>query len=363
MTTGQSTQIEIGGRILTLETGRIAKQADGAVVVRYGETVVLATVVASKSAVEGQDFFPLSVDYRERAYAGGRIPGGFFKREGRPAEKEILTSRLIDRPIRPLFPDGFRNEVQVICLVVSGDQDNDPDVLAMNGASAALAAAAALVSLPLTVGALRGINAMLPPSNRVFDLTLDGAVVAATMGLAAVSTLVFGLIPAMKLIRVDVNPAQQTQGARQTGGKAAARFRATLTTAQIALSMALLVLAGWFAQSLANVARVNIAALASLARAPAAPKVVRLDVRGLDDETTLLFVPDPNPAVGYEVLARPTDISSWTRRFPADRSGRVRIPLSKDHWLFALRAIGPGGQPSLAVFPLPLKAGDPWPPK
>ncbi|HET7608958.1 MAG TPA: FtsX-like permease family protein, partial [Gammaproteobacteria bacterium] len=121
-----------------------------------------------------------------------------------------------------------------------------------------LAAAAALVSLPLTVGALRGINAMLPPSNRVFDLTLDGAVVAATMGLAAVSTLVFGLIPAMKLIRVDVNPAQQTQGARQTGGKAAARFRATLTTAQIALSMALLVLAGWFAQSLANVARVDL---------------------------------------------------------------------------------------------------------
>jgi putative ABC transport system permease protein len=121
-----------------------------------------------------------------------------------------------------------------------------------------LAAAAAVVSLPLTVGALRGINAMLPPSNRVFDLTLDGAVVAATMGLAAVSTLVFGLIPAMKLIRVDVNPAQQTQGARQTGGKAAARFRATLTTAQIALSMALLVLAGWFAQSLTNVARVDL---------------------------------------------------------------------------------------------------------
>jgi hypothetical protein len=112
-----------------------------------------------------------------------------------------------------------------------------------------------------------------------------------------------------------------------------------------------------------NVARVNIAALASLARAPAAPKIVRLDVRGLDEETTLLFVPDPNPAVGYEVLARPTDISTWTRRFPADRSGQVRIPLSKDHWLFALRAISPGGHPSLAVFPLPLKAGDPWPPK
>jgi predicted permease len=121
-----------------------------------------------------------------------------------------------------------------------------------------LAAAAALVSTPLTMGALRGIEAMLPPSNRVFDLTLDGTVVAATIGLAVVSTLVFGLIPALKLIRVDVNPARETQGTRHTGGKAAARFRATLTTAQIALSMALLVLAGWFAQSLANVARVDL---------------------------------------------------------------------------------------------------------
>ena len=127
-----------------------------------------------------------------------------------------------------------------------------------------LAAAAALVSMPLTMSALRGIEAMLPPSNRVFDLTLDGAVVAAAIGLAALSTLVFGLIPALKLIRVDVNPAQQTQGARQTGGKAAARFRATLTTAQIALSMALLVLAGWFAQSLANVARVDLGFRAEL---------------------------------------------------------------------------------------------------
>src|SRR5688572_28812883 len=121
-----------------------------------------------------------------------------------------------------------------------------------------LAAAAALASMPLTMSALRGIEAMLPLSNRVLDLTLDGTVIASTIVLAVLSTLVFGLIPALKLIRVDVNPAQQTQGARQTGGKAAARFRATLTTAQIALSMALLVLAGWFAQSLANVARVDL---------------------------------------------------------------------------------------------------------
>jgi predicted permease len=121
-----------------------------------------------------------------------------------------------------------------------------------------LAAAAALASTPLTIGALRGIEGMLPPSNRVFDLTLDGTVVAATIGLAILSTLVFGLMPALKLVRIDVNPAHQTQSTRQTGGKAAARFRTTLTTAQIALSMALLVLAGWFAQSLANVAKVDL---------------------------------------------------------------------------------------------------------
>jgi polyribonucleotide nucleotidyltransferase len=131
-------QIDISGRSLSLETGKVAKQADGAVEVRYGGSVVLATVVAAKSAKESQDFFPLTVEYRERAYAGGRIPGGYFKREGAPVKKEILTSRLIDRPIRPLFPDGFRNEVQIICLAISGDQENDPDVLAMNGASAAL---------------------------------------------------------------------------------------------------------------------------------------------------------------------------------------------------------------------------------
>ncbi len=123
---------------MTIETGKVAKQADGAVVVRYGGSMVLATCVAAKGAKEAQDFFPLTVEYRERAYAGGRIPGGYFKREGAPVKKETLTARLIDRPIRPLFPDGFRNEVQVICLTISGDQENDPDILAMNGASAAL---------------------------------------------------------------------------------------------------------------------------------------------------------------------------------------------------------------------------------
>jgi polyribonucleotide nucleotidyltransferase len=128
----------INGTELSLETGKVAKQADGAVVVRCGGTIVLATVVATKTPMEGRDFLPLTVEYRERAYAGGKIPGGFFKREGRPDEKETLTCRLIDRPIRPLFPKGFRNEMQVIDLVISADTENDPDVLAMLGSSAAL---------------------------------------------------------------------------------------------------------------------------------------------------------------------------------------------------------------------------------
>ncbi|QCI78897.1 polyribonucleotide nucleotidyltransferase [Hankyongella ginsenosidimutans] len=131
-------EITWGGRKLTLETGRIARQADGAVLATYGETAVLCTVVGAKSVKEGQDFFPLTVHYQEKFFAAGRIPGGFFKREGRPTEKETLVSRLIDRPIRPLFPEGFYNEVLVICQTVSYDGENDPDIVAMVGASAAL---------------------------------------------------------------------------------------------------------------------------------------------------------------------------------------------------------------------------------
>src|SRR6202050_4348996 len=133
-----SVEIDWGGRPLKLETGKIARQADGAVMATYGETVVLATVVAAKSPREGVDFLPLTVDYQEKTYAAGRIPGGYFKREGRPTEKETLVSRLIDRPIRPLFVDGWRNETQVIATVLSHDMENDPDIVAMVGASAAL---------------------------------------------------------------------------------------------------------------------------------------------------------------------------------------------------------------------------------
>ena len=131
-------EIEWAGRKLVLETGKVARQADGAVLASYGETSVLATVVSAKAAKPGQDFFPLTVNYQEKAFAAGRIPGGYFKREGRPSEKETLVSRLIDRPIRPLFPEGYRFDTQVVVTVLSHDMENDPDILAMVAASAAL---------------------------------------------------------------------------------------------------------------------------------------------------------------------------------------------------------------------------------
>ncbi len=134
----QKLEIELGGRPFSMETGKVAKQASGSVVVQYGETVVLVTAVSSEEKREGIDFLPLTVNYQEMTYAAGRIPGGFFKREGRPTDREILTSRFIDRPLRPLFPKGFQNETQVIATVLSADSDNDPSVLGMIGASTAL---------------------------------------------------------------------------------------------------------------------------------------------------------------------------------------------------------------------------------
>src|SRR5262245_55515373 len=148
-------QAQVNKQALSIETGKVAKQADGAVVVRCGGTMVLSTVVAARQPIEGRDrdFLPLTVEDRERAYAGGRIPGGFFKREGRPDEKETLTCRLIDRPLRPLFPKGVRNELQIINLVISADDENDPDVLAMVGSSAAVALSGIPFSGP--IGAVR----------------------------------------------------------------------------------------------------------------------------------------------------------------------------------------------------------------
>src|SRR5215470_9201914 len=150
-----SVHTSINATSLSIETGKVAKQADGAVIVRTGGTMVLSTVVAARAPMEGRDrdFLPLTVEYRERAYAGGRIPGGFFKREGRPDERETLTCRLIDRPLRPLFPKGFRNELQIINLVISADDENDPDMLAVVGSSAAVAVSGLPFSGP--IGAVR----------------------------------------------------------------------------------------------------------------------------------------------------------------------------------------------------------------
>src|SRR6188474_3643370 len=169
-------EIEWGGRPLILETGKVARQADGAVLATYGETVVLATVVSAKEPKPGFDFFPLTVNYQERTYAAGRIPGGYFKREGRPTEKETLVSRLIDRPIRPLFVDGWRNETQVIVTVLSHDMENDPDIVALVAASAALTISGAPFKGPIggaRVGFINNEYVLNPALDEMPESQLD----------------------------------------------------------------------------------------------------------------------------------------------------------------------------------------------
>ena len=175
------TEVDLGGRTLTLSTGKLAKQAHGAVRAQFGDTVVLATACAQDSPREGIDFFPLTCDYREFFSAAGKIPGGFFKREGRPTEKEILTSRLIDRPIRPLFEDGFRNETQVVALVLSADMENDPDVVGLNAACAALYLSEIPFHTPLgavRVGTVDGEFVINPTNEQREESALDLIVVA-----------------------------------------------------------------------------------------------------------------------------------------------------------------------------------------
>jgi len=172
--------LEFGGRTFTIETGKVAKQADGSVTVRYGDTVVLVTATADRREKQGISFLPLTVDYRENTYAAGKIPGGFFKREGRPNEKETLTSRLIDRPIRPLFPKGWACETQVIALVLSADLANDPDVLAVTGASAALYISDVPFSTPIAavrVGLVDGQFVLNPTYEQMESSRLDLVVV------------------------------------------------------------------------------------------------------------------------------------------------------------------------------------------
>lgn len=184
-------ETEFAGKKLVFETGKIARQADGAVMVTYGGTQVLCCVTGSKSVKEGQDFFPLSVHYQEKTYAAGKIPGGFFKREAKPSEKEVLTSRLIDRPIRPLFPKGFLNEVQVIATVVSHDLENDPDMVAMLGCSAALTISGIPFMGPIggcRVGMINGEYVVNPTLQEMEESNLDLVVAGTQEGVLMVES-------------------------------------------------------------------------------------------------------------------------------------------------------------------------------
>src|SRR5215472_14025242 len=180
-----------GGKRLSFETGNLAKPAHGASVVRIGDNVVLATATANAEPREGVDFFPLTVDYREYTYAGGRIPGGFIKREGRPSEREILTSRQIDRPVRPLFPEGFRCETQVIAFVLSADTENDPDVAGINGASAALTISDIPFNGPIgavRVGLVSGRFIINPTYSEMRDSLLNIMVVGTADGIVMIES-------------------------------------------------------------------------------------------------------------------------------------------------------------------------------
>ena len=184
-------ELDWEGKKLVLETGKIARQADGAVLASIGETTVLCTVVVAKSAKPGQDFFPLTVNYQEKSFAAGKIPGGFFKREGRPSEKETLVSRLIDRPIRPLFVKGFLNEVQVICTVLSHDMENDPDIVSMIGASAALTISGAPFMGPIgaiKIGMIKDKFIFNPTINEIKESTLDLVVAGTNEGVLMVES-------------------------------------------------------------------------------------------------------------------------------------------------------------------------------
>src|ERR1700751_62152 len=178
-----SVTVSVGGKDISFETGKLAKQADGAVVVRSGETMVLATAQGRIDAREGADFFPLTVDVEERMYAAGKIPGGFFKREGRPTERAILTARMIDRPIRPLWPKGYRNEVQCIATVLSADLVTPHDILAINGVSAAL-----MVSPLPFLGPIGAVRVGLLDGELVVDPTLAESGAGCELDLIVVGT-------------------------------------------------------------------------------------------------------------------------------------------------------------------------------
>src|SRR5215813_9650879 len=205
--------IRLGDRDLTVEVGRVAKQADGSCVIRYGDTMVLCAAVGALTPREGVDFFPLTVEYREANYAAGRIPGNYFRREGRPNEKEVLTSRLIDRPCRPLFTDGYRNETQVVCSVISADPDNNPDVIAITGASCALYLSDIPFPNPIAgvrVGLIDGRYVVNPTYSEVRESKLnlivagtEEAIVMVEAGASEVSEAI--MVEALMLAHKEIN--------------------------------------------------------------------------------------------------------------------------------------------------------------
>src|SRR5215470_10673142 len=203
----KSVSIDWAGRKLTLETGRVARQADGAVLATWGETALLATCVFAKEPKPGQDFFPLTVNYQEKFFASGRIPGGYFKREGRPSERETLLSRLIDRPIRPLFVDGFKNEVQVIITVLSWDNENESDLLAMVAASAALTISGVPFMGPIAasrVGWIDGKPMLNPTIDQMKTSALDLVVAGTANAIMMVESEVKELSEAQMLQALDL---------------------------------------------------------------------------------------------------------------------------------------------------------------
>src|SRR5881296_3766007 len=205
--------IRVGDRDLTVEVGRVAKQADGSCVIRYGDTMVLCAAVGAQTPREGIDFFPLTVEYREAFFAAGRIPGNYFRREGRPNEKEVLTSRLIDRPCRPLFTEGYRNETQVIATVISADPDNNPDVIAITGASCALYLSDIPFMTPIAgvrIGLIEGRYIVNPTYDEVRDSRLnlivagtEEAIVMVEAGAQGVSEEI--MVEALMLAHKEIN--------------------------------------------------------------------------------------------------------------------------------------------------------------
>src|SRR5256714_3487907 len=205
--------IRVGERDLTVEVGHVAKQADGSCVIRYGDTMVLCAAVGASTPREGVDFFPLTVEYREANYAAGRIPGNYFRREGRPNEKEVLTSRMIDRPCRPLFTDGYRNETQVIASVISADPDNNPDVVAITGASCALSLSGIPFSTPtagVRIGLIDGRYVVNPTYDEIRESRLnlivagtEEAIVMVEAGAAEVSEEI--MVEALMLAHKEIN--------------------------------------------------------------------------------------------------------------------------------------------------------------